>query len=269
MLKLNNMIQTEAIFSAFTKKLEKHFYFAGERHNFWELVYVVSGSVCVAEDEKIYELHSGDIIFHMPMEFHRLQSAGNTEPTVIILSFSASGSNFNKLGNGIFKLNKDLENTLQEILNTVKQCLIFDDDIKNQFVSNSLEYILLTLLRKQIPESMQKKTIGTSNYKNIIKVMNENIEGSLSANQIAELCGLSLSNLKKIFKTYSGMGVMEYFNSMKIVKAMSMINEDIPICEISERLGYSSPNYFSYSFKRQCRITPMLYKKNYCLKTLV
>ena len=263
MLKLNRIITIESIISVFTQTFEKDFYFAGERHNFWELVYVNDGKICAAEDEKIYELSQGDIIFHMPMEFHRLWSAENTSPTVIVISFSAFGNSFSKLGDGIFALDKEMEKNLHNTLNIIKQCMLYDDDIQNQFASNNLENMLLTLLRKQIPVSRQKKTTGTQNYKAVLKVMNENLEKSLSAENIAALCGLSLSNLKKTFKKYSGMGVMEYYNNLKITKAMEMINDDIPMYEISERLGFSSPSYFSDSFKRQCKMTPTAYKKIY------
>lgn len=263
MLKLNRVITIESIISAFNATLENDFYYSGERHNFWELVYVCDGKICAAEDEKIYELNPGNVVFHMPMEFHRLWSAGNTSPTIIIISFSAFGDSFSKLGDGIFTLDGEMEKSLKNALDLINQCILFDDDIQNQFASNTLENILLTLLRKQIPVSRQKKTIGTQNYKAILKVMNDNLEKSLSADRIAKLCGLSLSNLKKTFKKYSGMGVMEYYNSLKITKAMEMINDDIPMYEISEKLGFSSPNYFSDSFKRQCKMTPTEYKKLY------
>ena len=225
----------------------------------------ISGSLFMYATEKSARRRTKKFTSLTPamLEFHRLWSAGNTSPTIIIISFSAFGDSFGKLGDGIFTLDGEMEKSLKNALNLIKQCILFDDDIQNQFASNTLENILLTLLRKQIPVSRQKKTIGTQNYKAVLKVMNDNLEKSLSADRIAKLCGLSLSNLKKTFKKYSGMGVMEYYNSLKITKAMEMINDDIPMYEISEKLGFSSPNYFSDSFKRQCKMTPTEYKKVY------
>ena len=58
--------------AAFKKKFENEYYFVGEMHNFWELVYVTEGSLFVSEDNRIYKLNEGDIIFHKPMEFHKI-----------------------------------------------------------------------------------------------------------------------------------------------------------------------------------------------------
>lgn len=44
---------------------------------------------------------------------------------------------------------------------------------------------------------------------------------------------------------------------------MVLINSGLSMREISEALGYSSPNYFSDAFKRQCGITPTEYKRDY------
>ena len=61
--------------------------FPGEKHPFWELVYVVSGSLGVTAGEKIYILDGGQCLLHPPNEFHRLRSERGTEPHVLNLSF--------------------------------------------------------------------------------------------------------------------------------------------------------------------------------------
>ncbi len=263
MLKITRRINIEAFFSAFERTFDKNFNYDGERHNFWELVYVVDGVIGVAEDEKIYKLQSGDIIFHMPMEFHRIWSLDGTTPHIVIMSFSFSGSEYDVLGKGIFHIDKSYEAILLDALENATYCKKFEDSIKAQLAALNLENFLLNLIKTQTPETTLQKTKGSQNYRKIVSVMNDNLDKNLSAADIAALCDLSLSNLKKIFKNYSGIGVMDYFNHLKIVRATSMINEGVPIYEISEALGFSSPNYFSECFKKRSGLTPTEYRKQF------
>ena len=42
----------------------KGFTFEGESHDFWEMVYVDKGSVCITRDGEEIILSQGDVIFH-------------------------------------------------------------------------------------------------------------------------------------------------------------------------------------------------------------
>ncbi|MBQ2942449.1 MAG: helix-turn-helix transcriptional regulator [Clostridia bacterium] len=263
MLRIKRRVNIEAFFSAFERSFDKNFSFEGERHNFWELVYVVDGVIGAAEDDKIYKLQKGDIIFHMPMEFHRLWASDGTSPRAIILSFSLSGTDFGVLDKGVFNISKEDEALLKEAVRHTGLCREYEDSQESQIAALNVERLMLNIIKNQTPDVRQQKTKGPLNYSRIINVMNENIEKNLCAEEIASLCGLSLSNLKKIFKNYSGVGVMDYFNNLKITKAMTMINEGVPIYEISDALGFSSPNYFSECFKKRSGLTPTEYKRRF------
>ena len=265
MLKINKKINIEALFSAFETTQNENFSTVGERHNFWELVYIVDGIAGVAEDERIYKLKKGDIIFHKPMEFHRIWSSDGTKPSFIIITFSSTISDFDILGEGIFTLDEKSEELLREILDGATFLMEFEDSVKNQLVAVNLENLLLKLILSQTPNTSQQKTKGSEHYKKIVRVMNENIHKNLTSSDIARLCHLSLSNLKKIFKTYSGIGVMEYFNNLKITHAMDMIDDGLAISQISESLGFSSPNYFSECFKKRCSLTPSEFKRRFAM----
>lgn len=263
MLNVSRLINIEAFFSAFERVFEPSYFFDGERHNFWEMVYAADGAIGVAEDDRIYSLSSGEAIFHKPMEFHRIWSAEGTSPRVIFLTFSASGDGFDTLGNGVFKISPEHNREIHSVLSNAEYCRTLENPIKNQLAAVGLEKFILELLENQSPEGRQEKTRGAANYTEIVRVMNENIDKNLSMEELAALCGLGVSNLKKTFRRYSGTGVMQYFNHLKIMRAMEMINSGLTMTEISERLGYSSPNYFSDAFKRQCGITPTQFKRGY------
>ena len=94
-----------------------------------------------------------------------------------------------------------------------------------------------------------------------MEILNEHIYEDLSVDDIASMGCMSRSNVQKLFKTYSGCGVMQQFNRIKVAKAMDLIKAGMNINEISSRLAYTSPNYFSEVFKREVGVLPSRFKQ--------
>ena len=80
----------EQIFTIHYFEYTKDFYFPGETHDFWELLYVDNGVVDVVTDNKHYSLFKGDLIFHKPGEFHNLRADGKTAPNLVVISYSCN-----------------------------------------------------------------------------------------------------------------------------------------------------------------------------------
>ncbi|MBO7218267.1 MAG: helix-turn-helix transcriptional regulator, partial [Clostridia bacterium] len=104
-----------------------------------------------------------------------------------------------------------------------------------------------------------EKTNYVSQYEYIVRVMNEHCDEALTAQDIARLCNFSLSNLKKIFHMYSDIGIMKYFTSIKIRRALHLLFEGLTIQQVSDNLGFSSINYFHAVFKKETGLTPRQY----------
>lgn len=57
---------------------------------------------------------------------------------------------------------------------------------------------------------------------------------------------------------------MEYYNLLKIEKSKQLLRENnLTVSEISDKLCYDSPNYFTKKFKKTVGTTPLKYKKIY------
>ena len=71
------------------------------------------------------------------------------------------------------------------------------------------------------------------------------------------------TNLKTIFKSVTGMGVMEYYRGLKIDAAKTLLREGGGnITQIADKLGYTSVNYFSRYFKQATGMTPSEYTQS-------
>lgn len=258
-----------SINSAFIRNAHEDFYFEGEMHNFWEMVYVLEGSITVSEDDRIYELSSGQAVFHKPMEFHRLWCKKGQQGKLIILSFSYDGNLIDELGKGVFMLNlylrQMLEETFEQILSSFGCSETPLSTPKADSLEESISYVKLELLLLSIaseisPDKKQEYTIGAHNYKKILSVMKSHIDENLSVDEIAALCCLSTSNLKKTFHTYAGCGVMQHFNRLRIIRAGELLRSGNSVADVSDMMSFSSPGYFSTVFKRETGILPTQYR---------
>ena len=78
--------------------------------------------------------------------------------------------------------------------------------------------------------------------------------------QLAELCGCSVSNMKRIFSRYSDRGVAKYFLTVKIQRAMQLLDAGMSTAEVARRLGFAETGYFHTVFRRETGMTPGTYR---------
>ena len=261
--------EIKCFITAFKEKFENNYCFSGEMHNFWELVYVTEGSLFVSEDSKIYELSQGELIFHKPMEFHRIWVEKEQSAKAIIMSFELENDIFSELSHGVYKLNVEEKNALEEVYQLIDKNFNHDHYVERIETPNILaeklafmhfEIFLISLLSSQGTNRGRQYNTSAMNYKTIIDTMNDNLYKKLSMTELAALCNQSVPNLKKIFAKYTDDGVMKHFNRLKIKKAMQLLKRGIPLAEISYQLGFSSQGYFSIVFHRETGMLPSEFK---------
>ena len=248
------------------------FEFAGESHDFWEIVYVKDGVVGITADERVYTLSTGDLIFHKPMEFHRIWSKEGKEHSVIILSFDAEGSGMSVFENRLLHLTAEEEQHLQSIATLATpfidaycesgRAAIPDFSVNAQTLAANMELFLLQLMKNVSEVPLPSYSQSSNYYRDIVRILNENYNRDLQIQDIAELCGLSVSNLKKIFHQFSDKGIMKTFIHIKLRRAIAMLDQGLSISEISELLSFSSSSYFTYVFRRETGYSPTFYRKN-------
>jgi len=74
--------------------------------------------------------------------------------------------------------------------------------------------------------------------------------------------------LSKSFKRDLGISLKQYLNNRIISEASILLKTDLIVKEIAERLGFRSPFYFSRFFKKQAKISPTVFRKQYAQNSL-
>ncbi len=138
-------------------------------------------------------------------------------------------------------------------------------EISTLMVKNLFEQFFLTLFRENLRMERVKKNNKTEEetVKSVISYLEENIGKEVHFNEIVKKAGLSSTGLKNLFKSYTGMGVMQYFSCLKIKKAKILLKEgEFNATQIAGILGYDSIHYFSRQFKKIEGISPTEYYKS-------
>ena len=98
---------------------------------------------------------------------------------------------------------------------------------------------------------------------NAIAYINEHYCSDITLNELSDLSGVSPQYFGRLFKERLSMRPMEYIARIKISKAKIMLlDSDMPVSEISEKLGYNSPTYFGIVFKKYEGLSPSEFRKN-------
>lgn len=142
---------------------------------------------------------------------------------------------------------KSLEkSTLHEIKEQMSQRCLFDIE-------------QLTAIR-----SISSETSGRAELVDQVRTLVEdNIYNSeLSVTFLADQVHLSVNYLRNIFKDSTGTSLSNYINSRKIdVICRLLVESDLTLTEINDKLGFSTRNYFYAFFKKHVGMTPGDYRK--------
>lgn len=257
------------------------FYFRGEFHPFWEMVYAVDGTFRVAGNERVYTLRKGDVIFHKPMEFHRLWSVEEEGVHAYIIGFCATGKALQKLERGAFELSEEQQRQLEALMSYVAghfaQTYMFgwnylaameeQKDEKSVQIQCCVERLKLFLL--SLDEDLVQLTVKDYSkseesllFRQAVQILFSHINGSWpSVDQVAQQLHCSPSRLKRAFAKHSDIGVHKYLLKLKMTEAIRLLRRGNSCNEISQTLGFNNPNYFYVVFKRETGHSPNYYAR--------
>lgn len=279
--KLSNLISITKIVTIHYYEFNKNFRYDGERHDFWELVYIDSGNVQITANNKEFHLKQGEIIFHKPNEFHTIRTYNNTAANVFVISFVCSSESVNFFKNKTMTVPSHLKKYISSIIEEYSQTFksMSPQDLKlelkenaliggQQMIKTYLEQFLIMLIRSEngnhdlrifpSKESMENHLVSKA-----IQLIEENTYKKFTVDKICNKLNYSRTYLSKIFKSTTGYTVLEYILINKIHEAKKLIREErYNFTQISDLLAFDNPHYFSTVFKRIANMTPSNYKNS-------
>lgn len=96
----------------------------------------------------------------------------------------------------------------------------------------------------------------------ILSYLAAHLTEPLDTSSLASCVGLSYKYAGELFKRKTGMTLLEYHTVLRMNEAARMLRETgLASAQISERLGYTEPFYFSNVFKKVHKMSPRDYRK--------
>lgn len=97
----------------------------------------------------------------------------------------------------------------------------------------------------------------------IKKYIHSNLNKNLTLNQLANYVNYNSSYLSRYFKQMTGESISQYIIKEKIDCAKQYLSSsNASIQEISEKLGFETPQYFSIVFKKYTGVSPRSYRSS-------
>ncbi len=278
------VIRVDAIITLFYMELSKSFGYGGERHDFWEMVYIDKGEMICTADKNRFVLKRGEMTFHQPNEYHNLSGNHAVAPNVSIITFACSSPAMEYFTGKIFRLTAEEKSLLSMLFAEGLSCYRLEDERdpllqkmckrenapfgSSQMTQNLLEAFLIRLHRhtQVLTKTMRRSYVidgveVAGPVKEILDYLCENLYSKLTVADVAKRIGKSESSVKQLFATYRKDGIISYYNSLKVKEAKRLIREGCyNMTQISDMLHFSNPQYFSRCFKTVTHMTPSQYK---------
>ena len=260
--KIDSLFTIESLGNIFDHHFPPDFDYKGERHDYMEFVYVVSGCVQVTENGRVYNLSEHDLILHGPMEFHRIKSRNGTAPHVFNISMCIRGQLPPSLLDGVFHLSESQRERFMDCIHRVQAFQPGDNDPGSRQQVGYLFGSLLLELGKEDPVSgVLAQESSALVYKRLVKAMQNAVYQNLCVEDLAAANFISVSYLKKLFRKYANESPKHFYDGLRAKEAALLLQEGQGVTAVAEKLSFSSPNYFTLFFRKHFGVTPSRYRK--------
>jgi AraC-like DNA-binding protein/quercetin dioxygenase-like cupin family protein len=139
--------------------------------------------------------------------------------------------------------------------------VLTDERPYRQIAVNSILWQLLALLLERLDDSTGDQ-VSNEAAKRIRRVLLNHVYDTPTLHQIAREAHLSLTRAKEVFSATYGCGIKEYLSQLKLYQAQRMLGDsNMSVQEISRRLGFSSPAYFSRLFRVRTGESPQQFRR--------
>lgn len=268
-----SVIGVDGIVSVNCYELAPNFIIENDVHEYWEFLYVDSGEVCYTEGEISGRLRQGDVVFHSPGRIHSTYCNGKQSASFFNVIFDCSSAILARFDKKAFKVPKDLTFLLKKLIAECNNCyytsthpLKMKENTPlggSQLARLYIEEFLILMLRAYENQEAVEEGKGVGSMQNsdlteqICAYLSENIYSRVTLKELTEHFHFGKSYLCEQFKNDKGCSVMSYYLDLKLAEAKRLLREDVrPIHEISEQLGFDSPEYFSRYFKKRVGHSP-------------
>lgn len=243
------------------------------KHSFWEAVIVLMGESVHEVNNCSFKLCEGDMLVMKPGDSHsyKIKDPHNYLHFDLYLTSAVlknAGDYFNIDFSNMAETTAPVKlefgtEERQTIDDRLKQLLIIQNSPSDtQRAEVIYRYLVALLVAKFYDANYEKEQNTPEWYTKLIVAMNDPgiLQGSVD--NLARIVNFSHGYLCKIFKSYTGERLIDYFTKMKLDYSKTlMYNSQLNLLQISSMIGYDSLSHYIRVFKKFNSLTPQVYRK--------
>ena len=256
--------------------------FPNHRHNYLEMMIVLSGSITHMIGDECLTLNEGDILVMNKHISHSIKRAETPDIGVnIIISDSFTDAlsaelsdtvfadlvseNAKEDGAGMFlyfeaRDNKQIENIIENMLFELTE---YKSDMKILRGTVSLLFNYLSLKSGGMLKLASHIQSREAERKNAVLSYIKSNYRSATLSELSQMMYLSSPYLSKLIAEYFGMSFKSLLLAERIERARELIEKtDLPIGDIIHSVGYENESYFHREYKKATGKTPLATRKN-------
>lgn len=243
------------------------FHFHNTVHDYYELFYVIDGTLNLNLAGEIHARRANDLIICGPHQPYPRRITSDTPCRYLTVIFDMGNAERIHFLGQTFSCSEAIQSALDKLI---------AQSLSHSYYTQTL---MLCYLQEIITELMQlsdallqphNTPTSQQNFQNdllqqILAYMNKKVAEPMTVEEICHKFFISRSSLQTLFKAHLHTSPKNYLINIKLKKSKELIQENRhTISEIAYLLGFSSIHYFSRLFKKYYNMSPSEYAKQVC-----
>ncbi len=251
-------------------------------HDFFEIFYVMRGTCGQQLDDRRFTLHKGDVGFLAPGAVHTLEVTDDSLVFSIyirrdafdhifaqvlhynnVLSDFFMGSLYSRrpLGSILFyETGEDIQDIMLDLYQEYREA----DPYTPHLMENLLPILFARLLR-HYHDQYYIALAGPKQYKGpqlrMLSYIYDHYQ-DVTLEKLAETFDYSLAHVSRLIRQETGIGFSALIRRIRMNRAVTLLKEtELSVVEISERVGYQSPEAFIRAFQKEYKLSPSRYRQ--------
>ncbi len=257
-------------------------------HQELEIMYFQKGKVSAIMGNRFTEFDEGEMVFlgsnfpHVIFKHGEQKEKSDVQPEGIVIQFR-----YDFLGNDFFsspemsKVNSLISKSKFGIHFSKETTKVIKPSIEGISRRNNVRQLfdLLEILTK-LSEEKDIKFLTIENQYNrseldehrmhlIKRYIYENFRNKIKVSDVADLVSMTETSFCRYFKRRTLKSLTRTLNEIRISYACEILrNKDVSVCDACYQCGFTSPAFFSRTFKKIVGLSPSAYKANKVMKVV-
>lgn len=262
----NDIRSSAKLLSASTARFGGDWHSVPHAHNYAELFYTVGGRGQFRIEDQLYPVKTNQLVIVNPHVVHTEVSYEATPLEYIVLGIEGLELSFGgEEGSQFCILDCQRSDDILSCMRSILRELEGQQPGYQRICQAFMEILILRLSRQSsslAAVSVQAPAAASRQCAAIRRYIDQHFKEPLNLDLLAGEAFVNKYYLAHAFKKEYGISPINYMLCRRIEESKYLLTEtDLPLSQISQALGFSSPSYFSQSFRRSEGLSPTEYRQ--------